>query len=179
MHRANMNLTTLYAIEHNGMMRPGYVLDRGKAPGKVTVRRWWRWEGDEEDWLNPTPVLPESGAHSDLLHVTTAQIKRPWAEYCAHRKQVAAQAIAIRQELEQAEQRRLDDTVKRIEGVRALLDAAHWYSKNPYLDADHLLDLTRTGRLHDTRFSAKHVLELVEAILGKFDMQVHVEREGQ
>jgi hypothetical protein len=170
-----MDLTTLYAIEHNGMMRPGYVLDRGKAPGKVTVRRWWRWDNDDEDWLNATPNLAETGGHSDVLNVTTAAIKRPWAEYCAHRKQVNAEAIAARQESEAQAQRRLDDTIKRIEGVRSLLDA----NAGQYIDANELVHLTRSGRIHDTRFSAKHVLELIEAISAKFDMTVHVEREGQ
>lgn len=164
-----MDLTTIYAVNQHGMFRPGVVLDRGKAPDKVTVCRYWKWPDDVDNFLNPTPDLTSPEAKSEVVKVRTGDVWGTWANYCAHRRQVASEALAARQESEAQSQRLKSDVVARIDSVRSLLDAQQGTGM---IDYEHIRSLAITDRLHDTRFSAKHILELIEAISASFDRHV-------
>lgn len=174
-----MDLTTIYAVNQHGMFRPAVVLDRGKAPDKVTVCRYWKWPDDVDNYLNPTPDLTDPTAKSEVVKVRTGDVWGTWANYCAHRRQVAAEALALLQESEARAERAKSDVVARIDGVRDLLNAQQVGTGRALIDHEYIRSLALTDRLHDTRFSAKHILELVEAIAARFDTHVHVEREGQ
>lgn len=176
MNRKDMDLTTLYAIESRGVYRPGYVLDIGKSPGKITVKRFWRWAGDSEGdgYLNGRPELVEGNA--ETFGVTTKQVLMPWIDYCIERKADLARLRSKREAEEQAAAQERDGWVARVNGVKDLLDAS---GTNTYIDHSDMLNLARGGRLYDTRYSAKHVLELLEAIAFRFDITPHIEREGQ
>jgi hypothetical protein len=172
-----MSKETLYAIEAHGMWRPGYVLDPGTAPGKVRVKVWWKW-GDsmDEQWLNPQPNLLSEHARSETQLVTTAEVKEPWADWCAKRLAVNAAKLAQLQADEAEAARSKADLLSRINGLMPLLQAQ---GDGGYLDGRYLLDLANGDRINDTRFSGMHVLKLIEAINYKFDMVEHVDREGQ
>ena len=177
MRRKDMNRETLYAIVANGVLRPGYVLDPGTNPGKVKVRVWWKWSDSMNgDWLNPQPDLLSPHAKSETQHVTTADVDEPWADYCSKRLAANAAQLAKLQAEEDEAERSKADLLARINGLMPLLQAQ---GDGRYLDGRYLLDLANGNRLNDTRFSGKHVLDLIEAIAHKFDMVEHTEREGQ
>lgn len=171
-----MDRNTLYAINATGVPKPGYVLDPGKAPGNVTVRVYWRWENQDEDYLNPQPVFitPSDIRTGPVCHdrpVGTADVLQPWADYCAQVKAERARMIAERDAADLAEQQAKDDLVGRIEAVGELLDTPRLEGSN-YIDQSDLHWLARSGRIN--RYSAMHVLRLVEAIVANYDITERV-----
>ena len=176
MRRKDMSKETLYAIEVNGVWRPGYVLDPGAHPGPVRVKVWWKWGTRmDEEWLNPQPNLLSAFAKSETHRVTTAEVREPWADWCSKRLAANAAKLAELEEAEAERQRSKADLIKRIDGVAALLDA----NNGQYIDAHELVWAAKSDHLRTIRYSAKDVLDLVEAIAHKFDMVERVEREGQ
>ena len=160
MKRKDMDLTVLYAIEsshHNP--RPGYVLNRGTNPGKVKVKVYWRWEGQDEDWLNPDPPLLVEGAKADEYMVTTANVLMPWADYCAARKALQAERLRVQQEAEDANERERQALMARVEALVPLLDGF-----DGFCDLDDLRYMAKSDRVSDQRYSARHVLLLLEHI---------------
>lgn len=166
MKRTDMDRSTLYAINATGVPKPGYVLDAGKAPARIKVRIYWQWEGSDEDYLNPHPVFTNTRPHgnSEERTVGTADVVQTWASYCAEVKAKRAALIAEREQVVLVEQREKEDLIARIEAVRPLLDLPV-AEGHAYIDSSDLLHAARFDRMHDTRYSAMHVLRLVEAIM--------------
>lgn len=156
-----MDRSTLYALNATGVPKPGYVLDPGKAPGNVAVRVFWQWENDDENYLNPHPVFIGSG---ESRTTSTADVLMPWAEYCAEVKAKRAAQSAERGRVVLVEQREKEALIARIEAVRPLLNLPV-AEGHAYIDSDDLLHAARFDRMHDNRYSAMHVLRLIEAIM--------------
>lgn len=171
-----MDRNTLYAINATGVPKPGYVLDAGKAPAKIKVRVYWQWENADEDYLNPQPVFSRATA-DDSRMVGTADVVMPWADYCAEVKAKRAALLAEADAAKQAEKDAMDELDARIDAVGELLDA-NKRSGSSYIDQSDMHWLARSGRIHDSRYSAMHVLKLVEAIVAQWAVQDSAVADG-
>jgi hypothetical protein len=163
MKRKDMDLTVLYAIErsHHGP-RPGYVLNRGQHPGKVRARIYWTWPKDEDDWLNPTPQVL-AGKYDDV-DVTTANVLMPWADYCAREK---ARRQAKHQERLDAE---AAYAAEKQSWVDRLVDLAPLISGyEGFCDLGDMTYMVKGDRVSDQRYSARHVIELLEHVARRCD----------
>lgn len=161
MKRKDMDRTVLYAISADGYnTRPGYVLDEGKPGTKVKVKVYWTWVGQDDDYLNPTPPLHMDGAKFDNKMVDTSHISgETWAEYTvrikAERQAQLDKINADKAEAEAAKQAMLD----RLEAVAPMIEGF-----DGFCDLTDLRYLLNADRQHDSRYSAKHVLQMLEYI---------------
>lgn len=152
---------TLYAIKVNNMSRPGYVLDTGNPTASrkdIRCRVYWRWPDCDNDWLNETPDLTDETCKSETNHVGTADVLCRWDVYCRNVKRERQQALDQRLALEQAHEAAKQAELDRLQAVAYLVPIAG------YLDISDLQYLIGNDRGSDTRYSARHVLDLLEYI---------------
>jgi hypothetical protein len=153
-----MDRTVLYAIKADGYnTRPGYVLDEGQPGTKVRCKVYWTWPGQDDDYLNPLPPLHLEGAKFDIKGAETNGILGPWDEYCATVKAERKAILDKRAAEEQAHKDELDNLVDRAKGLEPLIGGF-----KGYIELRDLVWAFQSDRAHDTRYSAKHVLLLLE-----------------
>lgn len=156
--------TVLYAITVNGQPRPGYVLDTGNpaaAKKDIKTRRYWRWTDSDEDWLNPEPNLTGEAVKFDIQYVGTADVLCRWDVYCRNVKRERQQALDERAAAERKHEEAKQAELARLEAV------SHWLpgdESRAYLDISDMRYLLGNDRGGDTRYSARHVLDLLERV---------------
>lgn len=156
--------TVLYAISVNHQPRPGFVLDTGNpAAGRkdIRVRRYWRWTDSDDDWLNETPNLTGEGVKFDIQYVGTADVLCRWDVYCRNVKRERQEALQARLDAEAAHEAAKQAELARLDAV------SHWLpgdESRAYLDMSDMRYLLGNDRGGDTRYSARHVLDLLERI---------------
>jgi hypothetical protein len=156
-----MDRTVLYAIKADGYnTRPGYVLDEGQPGTKVRCKVYWTWPGQDDDYLNPLPPLHLEGAKFDIKGAETNGILGPWDEYCATVKAERKAILDKRAAEEQAHKDELDNLVDRAKGLEPLIGGF-----KGYIELRDLVWAFQSDRAHDTRYSAKHVLLLLEHVM--------------
>ena len=133
--------TVLYAITVNGQARPGYVLDTGNpaaAKKDIKVRRYWRWPGCDEDWLNETPdVTAVLGVPrgSDIQYVGTADVLCRWDVYCRNVKRERQAELDKRAEAERQHELAKQAELDRLAAVAHLIPGS---DSRAYLDMDDM-----------------------------------------
>lgn len=155
-----MHPDVLYAMRIGGFnTRPGFVVCVTDAPSKLNVRTCWMWPGQDEDYLNPHPPVTDDRAKWDDKLATTGEIIEPWADYCAKVKAERQAALAKRDAEEAARQAEIVDLIERTQALRPLIGGFHGY-----IELSDLEWSFRSDRQHDSRFSARHVLLLLEHV---------------
>lgn len=166
--------TVLYAITVNGQPRPGFVLDTGNpaaAKKDVKVRRYWRWTDSDDDWLNPEPNLIGETVKFDIQYVGTADVLCRWDVYCANVKRERAEALQARLDAEAAHEAAKQAELDRLNAVAHLVPGDE---SRAYLDIADLRYLIANDRGGDTRYSARHVLQLLEYITDKLGITPYI-----
>lgn len=155
-----MQKGVLYAMRiGNYNTRPGYVTNITSAPHKIFVRTCWTWPGQDEDYLNPTPPVTSALALWDDKAATTGEIIELWSDYCARVKAERQAALDKRDAEEAARQAEIVDLIERTQALRPLIGGFHGY-----IELSDLEWSFRSERANDSRFSAKHVLLLLEHV---------------
>lgn len=154
-----MDTNVLYAISANGYnTRPGYVETITEAPFKLSVKVFWTWPGQEDDYLNPTPPVLTEFAKFDVKQVTTGEIVEPWADYCARVK--AERRVALDKKLAEeaaAEAKRLAD-IARVEAIAPLLAGSQWLKTMEWV--------AKSGdRMSQREFSTNDVVNIIDTVL--------------
>lgn len=175
MRRIDMEAGTLYAITVNGMTRPGYVLHTGRPAAQmkdIKVKVAWSFPGSNEELLQETPDLASPLTKYDEKRVGTADVLCRWEIYCRNVKRERQTAIDKRNALEAAAEIEKQERINRLEAVAPLIEGY-----GGYCDLQDLRWLIGADRQHDSRYSAKHVLEMLEYVQhmvnhGMFDTPV-------
>lgn len=155
-----MDRTVVYAINHKGFTtRPGYVLDPGQPGQKVRAKVYWTWPDQDQDYLNPDPPLYDERAKCDIKQVETNEVLCRWSVYCANVKRDRQEAIAKR-EAEAAEE--LTAKQVRLDRLAAVAPLINGFGG--YCDLQDLRYLLQADRTHDSRYSALHVVQLLEYV---------------
>jgi len=159
-----MDKSVVYAIAPKGYnTRPGYVLDEGIPGQKVRVKVYWSWPGDDDDWLNPEPPLHDERSKSDIKMVETSDVLGLWPEWTASVKAERQEALANRLAEEakaEAEKQAIIDRVEKLAQDMSMLEGF-----TGYLDIAELRWQAKSDRMHDSRYSAMHVLQLLEYVV--------------
>jgi hypothetical protein len=155
-----MEKGVIYAISIGGYnTRPGVVLDAGKPPNKCRVKVWWKWPNQEDDYLNPTPDITSDLAKFDDKLANTNEVEGLWSDYCAKVKAERAEAIAKRNAAEAEAEAEKQSRLDRLQAVAPLIEGF-----GGYCDMADLKYLFSNERTHDNRYSANHVLQLLEYV---------------
>lgn len=163
MKRKDMQRGVLYAMNVGGFnTRPGEVLDPGQAPSKVRVKVYWTWTGQDDDYLNPDPPITDNFAKYDYKQATTGEILGLWSDYCARVKGERKAVLDAREAAEAEHKAEIDDLIERTQALRPLIGGF-----KGYIELSDLEWSFRSDRAHDSRFSAKHVLLLLEHVAAK------------
>jgi len=156
--------TVLYAITVNGQARPGYVLDTGNpaaAKKDIRTRRYWRWTDSDNDWLNEAPNLTGEAVKFDIQYVGTADVLCRWDVYCRNVKRERQAELDKRAEAERQHELAKQAELDRLAAVAHLIPGS---DSRAYLDMDDMRYLIANDRGGDSRYSARHVLNLLEHI---------------
>ena len=120
---------------------------------------WWKWPNQEDDYLNPTPDITSDLAKFDDKLANTNEVEGLWSDYCAKVKAERQEALDKRNAAEAEAALAKQITLDRLQAVAPLIEGF-----GGYCDMSDLQYLLNADRTHDSRYSAWHVLQLLEFI---------------